>query len=89
MTAWNPASTPLPRRENDRRQGELISQLTATGCRCLRGEGRNADASWPPEESVFALDITSRDARRIGHQYGQLAIVVGERGRPPRLVACS
>ena len=89
LTAWNPASTPLARPENDRRQAELIAQLTATGCRCLRGEGRNVDASWPPEESVFALDITSRDARRIGHQYGQLAIVVGERGRPPRLVACS
>jgi Protein of unknown function (DUF3293) len=88
MTAWNPASKPLPREENDRRQTELIAQLTVAGYRCLRAEGRNADAPWPPEESVLALDIPKGVARRIGHQYGQLAIVAGERGSPAQLVPC-
>ena len=88
MTAWNPESKPLPRQKNDRRQAELIAELTAAGYRCLRGEGLNADASWPPEESVFALDIPKEEARRIGHQHGQLAIVTGQLGSPARLVAC-
>jgi hypothetical protein len=88
MTAWNPESKPLPREENERRQTALIAELTAAGYRCLRAEGRNADASWPPEESVFVLDIPKHVARRIGHQYGQLAIVSGELGSPSRLVAC-
>jgi len=87
MTAWNPESKPLPREENDRRQTALVAQLTAEGYRCLRAEGRNADASWPPEESVFALDISRHAARGIGHHYGQLAIVTGQRGSPGRLGA--
>jgi hypothetical protein len=89
MTAWNPSSQPMARDENDRRQTRLVSELTAAGYRCLLGEGRNADASWPPEESVFVLDIGAAAARAIGHRYGQLAIVAGRRGVSSRLVACS
>ena len=88
LTAWNPGSQPLPRAENDRRQTELIEALAAAGYRCLRGEGRGSDPSWPPEESVLALDIPKRIARRFGRQFGQLAIVAGHRGFASRLVAC-
>lgn len=88
MTAWNPESKPLPRQENDRRQAELIAELIAAGYRCLRAEGLNADASWPPEESVLALDIPQHEARRIGRHHGQLAIVTGQLESPARLVAC-
>jgi hypothetical protein len=89
LTAWNPASVPLSRAENDRRQNELIAALTAAGHRCLPGEGRSPDGSWPPEESVLALDIPERDARGAGREYGQLAILTGHRGFQARLVACS
>jgi hypothetical protein len=89
LTAWNPASRRLSRAENDRRQTKLVDELMAAGYRCLRGEGRGTDPSWPPEESVLALDIPKRVARRFGRKFGQLAIVTGHRGFPSRLVACS
>jgi hypothetical protein len=88
LTAWNPASQQLSRAENDRRQSELIESLTASGHRCLRGEGRGQDSSCPAEESVLALDISKRAARRFGRQFGQLAVVVCHRGFASRLVAC-
>jgi hypothetical protein len=88
ITAWNPGSRPLSRAENDRRQTELLEAITAAGYRCLCGEGRGNDPAWPPEESVLALDIPKRAARRFGRQFGQLAIVVGHRGFASRLVAC-
>lgn len=88
LTAWNPASTPLPARENDARQNALLERLLSSGYRCLRGDGRGDDPSWPAEESVMALDIPERAAVRIGREFGQLAIVAGRTGAPSRLVPC-
>jgi hypothetical protein len=88
LTAWNPGSTPLPDAENTKRQDDLLAQLLAAGYRCLPGEGRGEDSSWPPEESILALDIPENAARNMGARFGQLAIVTGRRGTPARLVAC-
>jgi len=89
LTAWNPGSQPLSRTENVNRQNGLLDRLVTDGYRCLRGEGRSADAAWPPEESALALDIPEGTARALGRTYGQLAIVVGRRGGPAKLVSCS
>lgn len=88
LTACNPASRPLQANENRARQNAMLEQLLSAGYRCLPAEGRGGDASWPAEESVLALDIPERIARRIGRQYGQLAIVAGRRASPSRLVPC-
>jgi Protein of unknown function (DUF3293) len=88
LTAWNPASEQLSRTENNRRQTALIEGLTAAGYRCLPGESCGKNPAGPAEESVLALDIPSRVARRFGRRFGQLAIVVGDRGSRPRLIAC-
>jgi hypothetical protein len=88
ITAWNPASQQLPPQENQRRQDELLARLFAAGYRCLKGEGRGIDTSWPPEESVFALDIPEAAAKKLGGAFGQLAIVAGHRRGKARLVAC-
>lgn len=82
------ASTQLRDEENRRRQDEMLEALVAKGYRCLVGEGCGADASWPPEESILALDIPEHLARDLGRRFGQLAIVVGRRGRAARLVPC-
>jgi hypothetical protein len=88
LTAWNPGSQPLPGSENDARQNALLERLISGGFQCLRGEGRGADPSWPPEESVLALDIPEHAARAIGRAFHQLAVVVGRRGTPARLLSC-
>jgi hypothetical protein len=88
ITAWNPAPHQLSAEENSDRQAELLAGLNAAGYRSLPGKGIGEDRAWPPEASLFVMGILKRDARRLGRQFGQLAIVVGHKGRPARLVRC-
>lgn len=88
ITAWNPGSNPTPEGENRRRQQGLLAALQRPGWFVLDGDGSDPSGEWPPEPTVFVGGIAEREAQRIGHAYGQLAIVVGRRGEPSRLVAC-
>jgi hypothetical protein len=89
VTAYNPASRPLAEEENIRRQQELVELVRDRGLAFLDGEGIGEDSRWPAEPSVLILGIESDDARALGRQFGQLAIVVGRAGEPARLVACA
>jgi hypothetical protein len=88
ITAWNPSSIPLSKSENERRQRRLVAALKRAGFTALEGEGADPRGRWTPEPTAFVLGIGVRDARRLGREYDQLAMVVGQRGEPPRLVAC-
>jgi hypothetical protein len=88
VTAYNPASRQLPAEDNVRRQQELVDAVRERGLPFLEGEGIGEDAGWPAEPSILILGIGSDDARALGRQFGQLAIVVGRAGQPARLVAC-
>ena len=87
ITAWNPASEPLTREENDRRQRRLRQEVESKGYRWLPGEGRGEDPSWLPEQSLFILGIPEAGAIELARKFGQLAIVVGRRGKPARLAS--
>jgi hypothetical protein len=89
LTAYNPASQRLAEEENVRRQRELVDAVRDRGLTFLDGEGIGDDAQWPAEPSILILGIESDDARALGRQFGQLAIVVGRTGQPARLVACA
>jgi len=86
LTAYNPESTRRGSKENERRQASMRAQLASSGYTLLASEGRDASGLWPPEPSVLVLGISRREARQVGRQYGQLAILVGHRGFPGRLV---
>jgi hypothetical protein len=88
LTAYNPASRKLAEEENVTRQRELIDTVRDRGLAFLEGEGIGAGADWPAEASILILGIEPDDARALGRQFGQLAIVVGRAGQPARLVAC-
>ncbi|HUS23239.1 MAG TPA: DUF3293 domain-containing protein [Aeromicrobium sp.] len=88
ITAWNPSSVPLPKAENLRRQRRLVAELKRGGFGILEGEGADPKRRWTPEPTAFVLGIGVREARQLGREYDQLAIVVGQRGKLPRLVAC-
>jgi hypothetical protein len=88
ITAWNPSSIPLPKAENARRQRRLLAALKRAGFVSLEGDGADPKGRWTPEPTAFVLGIGVREAQRLGREYAQLAIVVGQRGKPPRLVAC-
>ena len=87
LTAWNPASRRLPRPENERRQAALKRAL-APRYRVFKGAGIGDDGAWPPEESVLALGIPPEEALAVGRAWGQLAVLLGARGEPARVVRC-
>jgi hypothetical protein len=87
IAAWNPKSTELPREENDRRQTQLRSRLA--NYIVIPGEGVGRDVNRAPAPSLLVLGIRRKDAIRMGRDFGQLAIVVGHKGFPARLLPCS
>jgi hypothetical protein len=89
VTAYNPASRLLAEEDNVGRQQELIKAVQDRGLAFLDGEGIGEDGKWPAEPSILILGIQSDDARALGRQFGQLAIVVGRTGEPARLISCA
>jgi hypothetical protein len=87
VTAYNPESQPLAEEENVKRQQALVEAVRARGLPFLFGKGIAEDGTWV-EPSILILGIESDDARALGRQFGQLAIIVGQAGQPARLVAC-
>ena len=88
VTAYNPGSRLLSSDENVRRQQTLVEVLQHRGLTFFEGESVLDPAAWPPEPSLLVLGMSPEEARSVGRQFGQLAVVVGRRGEPARLVAC-
>ena len=86
VTAYNPGSVRQASEENERRQQGLQAEVVARRVEFFEGEGVPDDASWLPERSVLILGIDESEAIELGARWGQVAIVAGVRGRPPRLV---
>lgn len=88
ITAYNPESRLLSEDENVRRQQLLVEAVLDRGLTFFEGESVLDAAAWPPEPSLLILGISPDEARALGRQFGQLAIVVGRLNQPARLVAC-
>lgn len=85
ITAYNPGSRPLPESENRRRQRALIERLQDEGRLVLRGEAISDTADWPPEPSLLVLGMSAEEAKALGRELGQNAVVVGRLGDAPHL----
>ena len=88
ITASNPGSVGLTAATNAARHRDLIREVTRAGMSCLSGLGIGEDAQWEPEESLLVLGCSEAKAVALGRRFGQLAVVVGEREAPARLVSC-
>ncbi len=86
ITAFNPASTPLPPGENRARQARLARRVAGMGLRTLPGINRDPAARWPDEETLCILDIAAKQARTLAREFGQCALLRVERGRAPFLL---
>jgi hypothetical protein len=84
VTAYNPGSVPCADAENEARQRELCATVMRSG-HCFF-EGAGVGEGWPPEASLLILGMEEAEAVSLGRRFGQLAVVVGERGGPARLV---
>lgn len=87
ITAHNPGSVPTDPVLNAQAHGRLMGEVARRGFECYEGSGIPDDPGWLPERSVLILGIPEKEALVTGARFGQLAIVVGTRGEPARLVA--
>ena len=84
ITAFNPGSVRLPDTENSERHEELRARLS--DFHVMEGEGRDPNGAWPAERSFLVIGITLEDAEALAQEFGQRAIVFGEKGRVAWLV---
>lgn len=89
LTAWNPGSIRHDDADNRRRMIDLSARIALLGLATLEGEGVGTEGEWPPEPSLLVLGLGVPEALALGREYGQVAIVVGRRGEPARLVFCT
>ena len=89
IAAWNPRSQQLPLEENRERNLQLCRDLESLGAETLPGEGVGVDPSWLPEESFLARGIVPVEAATLGRKHGQVAVLIGQRGKLAYLIDCS
>jgi hypothetical protein len=79
ISAANPGSQRLTEAANANRHRQLLA---------LIGDGVPDAPGWPIEPGFFICGVTLEKALEIGRQFGQIAIVAGQRGSPPKLYYC-
>ena len=87
LTAWNPASSPLPPWRNAQRQRRLLACLRPVCRVTLYAVGLADRGDWR-EASVFVAPCARGRALRLGRQFGQAAVVLGVRGGKAELAWC-
>lgn len=86
VTAYNPRSTRLSDGENEARHRKLVRRVRALGREMLPGRGVGDDATWPAEISLFIFGMKPEEARALGREFEQNAVVVGALGRCAELL---
>ncbi len=85
VSAENPGSRQSG--DNAERHGRLVERLK--GFECYSGLGIPDEGDWPPEKSLLVSGISEQEAIKIGREFGQNAILCGDRSTPARLVQLS
>jgi hypothetical protein len=86
ITAWNPGSRPREAALNKAAQGKLLAEIRRRGWSVIDASGEGPDGRWPPEPSVLVLGIPESDARQLGRDHGQKAVVFAGPDAIPRLL---
>ena len=87
LTAWNPRSQTLSKRENRRRNARMLERLHELDHhRVFTGEGRGRAGRWTPERSFLVLGMSRRDAKRLAEEFEQNAYVEYTAGGRAKLI---
>ena len=86
ITAYNPTFERPGREVNEARQAQLIERITELGYGFWPAHSIGEDDGFE-EPMLLVRDIPESMARQLAREFRQLAILVGHRGDPPRLVA--
>lgn len=87
ITAWNPESLQLPEKENAAAMRRLKAELKKRGYPHLEAIGRGTGNSWE-EPSLIAFGPSGREAKQLGVQFRQNAVVVGRQYQDARVLWC-
>lgn len=86
LTACNPFSQTLDDAANEARRSELERELVRRALPFIDGIGEHPSNGWPAEPSCLVLGIALDDAKALGVQFGQNAIVWSDADARPRLI---
>jgi hypothetical protein len=86
LSAANPGSVAFPESENRRRHRRLVERLGASRFATLAGESFEAASGGWREVSLLVAGIDREAAIVLAREFGQLALLWGEIGRPVELV---
>ncbi len=75
VCAVNPRSVQLSHHENRARHERLRTQLTREGLYFEEGQGIDPERSWPPEPGFLIAGVDPTQARRLGRQFDQNAVI--------------
>ena len=76
LTAHDPHGEPLGYEENAKRTRQTVEYVRLLGCKAVMRQNRGSPA-WLPLGGVLIIGIADRDARLLGRNLGQNAIIVG------------
>jgi hypothetical protein len=86
ITAWNPFSKSLSETENIKRNAQLQRELSTQGHVILNGYGQDPLKEWPAEDSYLVLGLGLEQAKALGIQYEQNAVVWCDIDAIPKLI---
>jgi hypothetical protein len=86
VTAANPFSTWTGATDNAVRQAALADQLGNMGLRFIDGIGEHPSRTWPGEPSLLVLGLSLSNAKQLGMQHRQNAIVWCDSDTVPKLI---
>jgi hypothetical protein len=86
LTAYNPYSEAVGDAENSAFQHKLSSELTSRGLAIIQGMGQDSLGQWPGEPSFLILGLALDDAKLMGAQYRQNALVWCGEDAVPHLI---
>lgn len=85
LTAFNPGSRSLAILDNLRRHEVLWQILQAEGFEAFPGYASDPTGAWPDETSLLVPGIPIERLHRLAREFGQIAYLWLEPGRPPRM----
>ena len=88
ISASNPRASALPEAVNVTRHQALHALLTEQGYRVIEGFGIPDTQDWKTEPGWFVAAIGREAAVALAGRFEQVALVFGERGKPPLLLWC-
>ncbi len=86
ITACNPESVELSSEQNASRQQELATALAQRSLAFVHGIGQHPSNTWPGEASYLVFGLALADAKALGEQFRQNAIVWSAADGRPQLI---